>query len=203
MASFGKKIYHQDENTSQSGGPLPEGVYGLEITESDYGDVGQGKQAKFTATVLAPAEYEGRTLWINEWHEHPNEQSQRIGNANIAKLARACGLDDGYEATEDFHSKPFVARVGFGKPYQSKKDGVPQYNDDGTPVMRRNNEVKRYYYPEEDAPDPHVASDELPPIPTGAPANDNRAAANDNRPAARPAAAAAGGTKDRPWARGK
>lgn len=198
MASFGKKIYHQDEDTSQSDfRPLPEGIYALEVSESDYGDVGQGKQAKFVATVLAPAEYEGRTLWINEWHEHPNETSQRIGNANIAKLARACGLDDGYEATEDFHGRPFVAKVGFAKPYQAKRDGIPQVDENGNPIMRRNNEVKRYYFPEEDAPKPFVASDELPPIPTGAAANDNRAAANDN---ARPAAASAGGAaKSRPW----
>lgn len=197
MASFGKKIYHQDSNTEQSNfSPLPEGIYGMEIGESDYADVGQGKQAKFIATILAPAQYEGRTLWINEWHEHPNEVSQRIGNDNIGKLARACGLDEGYEATEDFHNRPFVARVGFGKPYQAKKDGIPLKDENGNPVMRRNNEVKRFYYPEEDAPEPFVASDEIPPIPSAA--NDNRpAAANDN---ARPAAAAAGGAaKSRPW----
>lgn len=200
MASFGKKIYHQDTNTEQSDfRPLPEGIYGMEITESDYGEVGQGKQAKFVATVLAPQEYEGRTLHIREWHEHPNETSQRIGNDNIGKLARACGLDNGYEATEEFHSRPFVAKVGFDKPYQAKKDGVPLKDEYGEPVMRRNNKVVRYYYPEEDAPEPFVASDEIPPIGagTGKPANDNRAAANDNKPAAESRAKAGGGKY--PW----
>lgn len=195
MASFGKKIYHQDTNTEQADfRPLPEGVYGMEVTESDYGDVGQGKQVKFVATIMAPQEYEGRTLHIREWHEHPNDTSQRIGNENIGKLARACGLDNGYEATEEFHSRPFVAKVGFDKPYQAKKDGVPLKDENGQPVMRRNNKVVRFYYPEEDAPEPFVASDDLPPI-TAAAANDNRRpAANDNAPAP-----AAGGVKSRPW----
>lgn len=206
MASFGKKIYHQDADTNQSDfSLLPEGFYGMEITESDYGDVGRGKQVKFVATILAPAEYEGKTLHIREWHEHENETSQRIGNNNLAKIARACGLDNGYEATEDFHSRPFVAKVGFGKPYERKKDGIPMRDDNGDVLMARGNEVKRYYFPEEDAPEPFVASPDIPPIGsgTGKPANDNRAAANDNSSArsTQSSGTTATGTagKSRPW----
>lgn len=195
MASLGKKTNVNDVDTSQSDySPLPEGIYGLEVVESDYKEQGNGKKAEFKCTVLAPEEYEGRTFYISEWGEHSTPQAQDIGNRNIGKLAKACELED-YENTEEFHFRPFVAKVGFGKPYPAKKDGVPLLDANGNQIMRQSNEVKRYYFPQDgQVPQPFVdagaAVSQQQPA-----ANDNRAAANDNRPAAQ----SGGAKKARPW----
>lgn len=198
MASLGRKTNVNDVDTSQSEySPLPEGIYGLEVVESDAKEVGKGKRAEFKCNVLAPAEYEGKTFYISEWYEHESVQAQDIGNKNIAKLAKACDLVD-YENTEEFHFIPFVAKIGFGKPYQAKKDGIPLTDDRGNPVMRQSNEIKRYFYPQDgQVPQPFVdagAASAAQPA-----ANDNRAAANDNQRAAPAAQAQAGGAKKRPW----
>lgn len=196
MASLGKRTNVSDVDTSQSEySPLPEGIYGLEVVESETKELGKGQRAEFKCNVLAPAEYEGRTFYIGEWFEHESPQAQDIGNRNIGKLAKACELE-GYEDTQEFHFRPFVAKIGFGKPYQAKKDGVPLTDERGNAVMRTNNEVKRYYYPQDgQVPQPFVdAGAAAQPA-----ANDNRAAANDNQRAAPAAQAQAGGAKRRPW----
>lgn len=190
MAKLGQKTNVNDVDTSQSEfSPLPLGIYGLEVVESDYKDQGNGKKAEFKCNVLAPSELEGRTFYISEWGEHSTPVAQDIGNRNIAKLAKACNLED-YDDTEQFHFIPFVAKIGFGKPYAAKKDGVPLKDENGDPVMRQNNEVKRYYYPSDgQVPTPFVEDANQP----AKPANDNKPAAN-NKPAA-----AGGGAKKRPW----
>lgn len=199
MASFGKKTNVNDVDTSQSDfSPLPEGIYGLEVVESDYKEQGNGKKAEFKCNVLAPQEYEGRTFYISEWGEHTTPQAQDIGNRNIGKLAKACELED-YENTEEFHFRPFVAKIGFGKPYPAKKDGVLLKDENGNQIMRQSNEVKRYYYPSEgEVPQPFVDAGAVVQKPAPA-ANDNRAAANDNSRATPAAAAAGGAKKARPW----
>lgn len=184
MAGLGSRFDATQHDTEQRGEyeELPNGVYDLEITESDVVPTksGNGTVLKATNTVVAPSEYEGRKLFSTYNLENANAQAQEIGQRQFASLCRAISVTE-VEDSEELHFKTYRVKIGLGKP---SKDG--QY-----PARA---EIKRYYFADEgDMPDVGIDATQPP-----KPANDNRAAANDNkRPA--PAAQAAGGQKARPW----
>lgn len=184
MAGLGQRFDATAHDTEQRGEyeELPNGVYDLEVTESDVVPTknGSGTILKTTNRVVAPAEYEGRLLFNNYNLENANAQAQEIGQRQFASLCRAIGVTE-VEDSEELHFKTFRVKIKLGKP---SKDG--QY-----PARA---EIGRYYFADEgDIPD--VGIDASQPAKTPAPANDNRRpAANDNRPAA-----GAGEKKPRPW----
>lgn len=184
MAGLGQKFDATQHDTEQRDyEELPNGIYDLEVTESDVVPTknGNGTILKVTNRVIAPTEYEGRLLFNNYNLENANAQAQEIGQRQFASLCRAIGVSE-VEDSDELHFKSYRVKVGLGKP---SKDG--QY-----PARA---EIKRYFFSDEGEM-PDVAVDET--QPPKAAANDNRRpAANDNKPAAAPAAAAGG--KSRPW----
>jgi len=191
MASLGGRRFDatQHDTEQRDYENLPEGIYVLEVTESELKeDKGAHKAGlKLTYDVIEPAEYKGRKIFAYINIEHPNVQAQEIGQKELASLARAVGETNEFDDSEVLHLRAFTAKVGLGKPSKEK-------NADGTPTYPAKNEIKRFYFPDaDDVPAPSVAAP--------AAANDNRRPpANDNRTAAQPAAAAAATAgKARPW----
>lgn len=189
MAKIGVRVEATEENTQQRDFTnLPNGDYQLEISASEIKEKNKDTRdhainLSVTIDVLAPEELKGRKVFNNYNLQHPNSQTQEIGQRQFACLLRSLGLNEAPEDSDELHFISFFARIGMGKDSKEK-------NADGTPKYAARNELKKYYYPDEgNLPEPKV--DAAP-----AAANDNRrtAATNDNKPAA-----AAAGTTRRPW----
>ena len=206
MASLGQRIDAQSFDTDKQGGdftPLPEGIFRMEVTESEVKEDGEKVQAVFKISVIEPEEYKDKWIYFKAWVQHPTPQAQSIGQTDIARLARACEIPQP-ENTEEFHLIPFVGEVKYGKPFQKKTNGVPQVDSNGAPVMTSFPEIKKFFYPDQgDLPGPQITGD-APARPAPA-ANDNTPArgvsarqATPAATAAKPAAAAGGA---RPWKR--
>lgn len=185
MAKFGVSIAVTEESTEQR--PqyenLPNGVYALEIDSIDIKRKNENTRDASTnlnasITVVEPEELSGRKLFANYNLEHPSAQAQDIGQKQFSALRRALGLGDidadadEEDVKDEMRLVRFIATIGMGKDSKEK-------NADGTAKYAARNEIKRYWYPDQnDAPPIGVAAGTSP-------------AANDNRPAARPAAVAA------------
>ncbi len=189
MAKIGVRVEATEENTQQRDFTnLPNGDYQLEISASEIKEKNKDTRdhainLSVTIDVLAPEELKGRKVFNNYNLQHPNPQTQEIGQRQFACLLRSLGLNEAPEDSDELHFISFFARIGMGKDSKEK-------NTDGTPKYAARNELKKYYYPDEgNLPDPKVEA-------APAAANDNRrtAASNDNKPAA-----AAAGTTRRPW----
>lgn len=172
---------------------LPNGIYVLQATETELKDArGGGEYVKVVNEVLEPQEYNGRKLFMQYNINNKSTQAEEIGRKQFASLCRAVGKED-IQDTDEICFIGYTARVGLGKP---SKDG--QY--------AAKNEIKRYYFPDEDD-NPEPAIDENQPAPPAA--NNNkpqRRAANDNKSPSGSAGSgsassntAAGGGKSRPW----
>jgi hypothetical protein len=200
MARLGASVQVTEEALKQPEyGNLPNGIFELEITASDVIEKNKDTPqhsitVKVTNEVRLPEEYKGRRVFANYNIQHPNSQTQEIGNRQFQALLAALKIYDlGEDAdTQELHLIPYVARVGMGKDSKEK-------NADGSPVYPAKNELKAYFFPEDPngKPLPEPAIDANQPA---APVTRAQAPANDNRQAtpAKPAAAAAGGTR-RPW----
>lgn len=192
MAKLSMKIVANEEDTEQRGEfeNLPDGVYRVQVESADVEEVGQDGDPDHKVTVktvieiIEPAEFERRKLWVNYNLAHPNSQAQEIGDRQFKCLLRALEYTELPDSdTDNLLFRSFVASIGMGKDSKEK-------NADGSPKYRARNEIKRYWFPDQNnAPEIAVKA-------TPAPSNDNRRpAANDNRAA--PAAAASG--QRRPW----
>jgi len=172
---------------------LPNGVYRLQVESATVNEKNENTSqhavsVSTTMEVLEPEQYAGRKFFMNYNVQHPNAQAQDIGNRQFQCLLRALEYQElPDDETDHLLFKSFVATVGVGKDSKEK-------NSDGTAKYPARNEIKRYWYPDENNA-PQVAVDAVQPRVA---ANDNRpAAVNDNRPAqAQPAAAGS-----RPWKR--
>jgi hypothetical protein len=198
MAQLGTKFKATEHDTTQNDYPeLPNGIYDLEIIQSEVKDTsgpkGKGKMLALRISVVAPEEQKGRLLFNNIMLEHDVASTQEIGQKTFAKLCRALEVDE-VDDSDELHFKSFRAKIGLGKPSKEK-------NADDSPVYPARAEIKAYYYPDEgDMPEVGVTD----PVAS----NDNRKPANDNRPASGDArttgnggAAATG--KSRPWGKAK
>lgn len=197
MARLGVRIEATEEGTEQRGQyeNLPNGVYRVQVETAEVVEKNQNTPqhsvtVKTAIEVIEPEQFARRKFFMNFNVQHPNVQAQEIGNRQFQCLLRALEfreLPD--DETDNLLFKSFVATVGMGKDSKEK-------NADGTPAYPARNEIKRYWYPDENnAPAIGVSAQ---PAAQARPANDNRpAAANSNKPA--PAAAVAGGQKKRPW----
>lgn len=193
MARIGVRVEATEEATDkQFGGfpDLPNGVYQLEMEAGvvdEQGDEGTPQHkvtVKLTARVLAPEEYKDRKLFCNYAIVHPSAKKQEIDYRNFQCLLRALELTEVPDDDSDnllFIS--FTATIGMGKDSDEK-------NEDGTPKWPARNEIKRYWFPDQN---------NTPALGITGPAPAARQSpANDNRQAAKPAAAAAPAAR-RPW----
>lgn len=177
---------------------LPTGIYRMELEAAEIKETGPenartGSGMKYTANVIEPEELAGRKFFGFINLENTNEEAQRIGQQEFARLCRAVELD-GADDTDELLLIPFTVKLGMGK--DSKKK-----NADGSPQYPARVEIKRYYFPDEgEIPEPAI--DAVQPV-KAAP----RAAANDNKPAGRPtasrpaASAPARESGSKPWAK--
>jgi hypothetical protein len=169
MASLGQKFSATNHDTDKQGGDyedLPAGIYQFEIEATEIVETGPednrtGSGMKYTASVLAPSEMEGRKFFGFINLENKNAQAQEIGQKELACMCRALEIEE-VEDTEELHFKAYTVKLGLGKPSKKK-------NPDGSPLYPARMEVKRYFYPDEgNIPTPEV-TDVVP--------------ANDNKPA--------------------
>lgn len=204
MARLGASVVVTEEATKQPEyGNVPNGIYELEVTASDVIEKDQGTPqhkitVKVTIDVRLPEEYRGRKIFANYNIQHPNSQTQEIGNRQFQALLAALKIYElGEDAdTQELHLIPFVARIGMGKDSKEK-------NADGTPQYAARNEIKTYYFPEDPSgkPVPEPAIDANQPAARPAPANDNKPAPAQRQAA--PAASAAAPAGRRPWGQQK
>lgn len=198
MAKFGFDYQVDVENTENQGGDfglLPEMYARLEVSACDLKPTKdtRGTEAALVIDVIEPEEFKGRKIWAYWTIDHPDgkviNKAFGYGKAQFDRLCRAVGVPFP-EDTDDILLRAFVAKVGV-------KAGGPK---DGGGFYKDKNEIKHWYYDDDDAKEPIP---EIGVIEGAAPAaaNDNRPAANDNRPAAKPAPARAAGSK--PWANKK
>lgn len=200
MARLGTAFNAQEHDTEQRNDypELPNGIYRMEMTASDVipTSKGDGTVLKTTFTIIEPDEFVGRLLFNNYNLENPNPQAQEIGQKQFASLCRAAEVLE-VEDSEELHLRPFIAKVGLGKPQYEKVNGVVQKDASGNPIEKypARAEIKRYYFPDsDDMPTPAIDANQPAAAATPKPANDNRPAA-----ASRPAAAAAQPAARRPW----
>lgn len=179
MASLGNYKVDVDNTTNQGDFSLmPEMYAKLEVSSGDVVDTkdSKGKQAALILDVLEPEEFKGRKLWAY-WtidHQDPANGAFKFGKPQFDRLCRAVGVPDPQD-TDDLLFKSFTVKIGVskGKP----KEGGGVYND--------KNEIKRFYYTDDDAtedvPEPGIiTTPEGKAEPTRAPANDNGARQTNN-----------------------
>lgn len=188
MAQLGKRFDPTENDTTQQDfSNVPDGIYLLQIIESDVKPDGDNEAVTTQYEVIEPVEYEKRRIfgWFDVTNDDPEKQER--GNRDFSKLCRAIGYDRDAEGelenTDQLHLRPFTAKV---------KDAPAGVSKAGKPYKAKN-QIVLYYYPDEgNAPEPVITGTVAKPSP-----------ANDNRPAARPAAAAASAaparTGARPW----
>lgn len=184
MARLGTTFDATAHNTEQADySELPGGVYDLEIIASDVVPTkdGRGTILKTTNSVVRPEEYAGRKIFNNYNIENASAQAQEIGQRQFASLCRAIGKQE-VEDSDELHGYAYRVKIGLGKP---SKDG--QY-----PARA---EIKRYFFPDEDMPEPGIDADQ--------PAPAAKAPANDNRPAQRQAEPTRAAAGSRPWGQKK
>lgn len=202
MARLGARFNAEEHDTDKQGGGFvkpPEGIYRLEVSESSIVENGQNIKASMKISITQPEQYKGSLVFFDPWIQNSNPDWQAWGQADLAKICRACGVND-IEDTDELHFIEFTGELKNGKPYQKKRDGVPQVDENGAPIMVSNLKITKFFYPDQGEP-PELKI-------YGTPANDNTPAArpaaratpaNDNAPAQQPAAAAGG--RARPWAK--
>ncbi|MGB3042496.1 MAG: DUF669 domain-containing protein [Xanthobacteraceae bacterium] len=193
MAILGRSVKAAEVDDQNDFENLPEGIYALEIIQSEIKDTdtekGQGKMLALRYSVIEPEEYNGRLIFGNIMLEHTNPKTQEIGQGQLEHLIAATGIEGDVDDSEMLHFHGFAAKVGL-----SKERKV------GNTIYAPRNEVKKFYH----ADDPN-----MPEIGVTAPAaaNDNRKPANDNTPPRGDArttgngGAAATAGKSRPWGR--
>lgn len=180
MAQLGTRFDATTHNTEQRDYEnVPDGIYRLEVDSANTAPTkaGDGLILKASVTVLEPEAYKNKKFFMNINLENQNAQAQEIGQRDLACLCRAVGLS-GIEDSDELLLISFTAKVGLGKP---SKDG--QY-----PAR---NEIKRYYYPDEEIPAPVITGNVTPVA-----ANTNRAA-----PVAANTNSAPAAVKKNPWSK--
>lgn len=195
MAKIGVRVETTEEGTEQRSGDFPNLPNGVYLLEMEAGDVVEKNKdtpqhsitVKMTAQVVQPEEFAGRKIFLNYNIQNPSAQAQDIGNRQFQCLLRSLELGDvPDDDTDNLLFQSFTATVGMGKDSKEK-------NADGSPVYPGRNEIKRYWFPDQnDAPAIGVTA------PSG------QRPANDNRPAQRSAPAqqqqeAAKPAGRRPW----
>ena len=163
MAKLGVSVEVTEEGTKQNDySNLPDGVYLLQVTEAPVKekDENTSKHAISVSTlikVIEPEELEGRGFYVNYNVKNPSQQAQDIGNRDFQKLLRALDLSSlPDDDTDNLLFIPFYAKIGMGRDSKEK-------NADGTPKYPARNEIKRYYFPDEDnAPEVGVTASAAP-----------------------------------------
>jgi hypothetical protein len=164
MASLGKFDATQHDTEGGSYDVLPDGIYKLEVSASEVKPTkaNNGTILKLTYDVVEPEQFKGRKIFGNINIENANVTAQEIGQKELASLCRACSLST-IDDSEELHFIAFTAKVGMEKAQEGYEP---------------RNQIKRFYFPDQDVPEVSV---------TAKPANDNRrpapAAANQNKPA--------------------
>ena len=86
---------------------LPAGTYSAKIIESDERPTktGMGRIIELTWEVIE-GPYAGRRFWQTINYINQNEVAQRIGQAELGRLALACGYEQAINSTEALHGRP-------------------------------------------------------------------------------------------------
>lgn len=90
---------------------IPDGVYEMEISASDYGpnSKGNGSVLKLTYRVIS-GDHEGALVWSNLNIENPSAQAVEIATREFSALCHATG-ELSVSDSEQLHFKPFFAKV--------------------------------------------------------------------------------------------
>jgi hypothetical protein len=86
---------------------LPAGTYGAKIVESDERATksGNGRLIEFTWEVI-DGPYAGRKFWQIVNYINQNPTAQQIGQAQLGRIAQACGFNQAIQSTEPLHGRP-------------------------------------------------------------------------------------------------
>ena len=100
--------------------PIPAGVYEALITESEIRATraGNGKGINFTFEILS-GPHKGRKVWAWINFQHPNQEAQRIGQEELARICKAVGVGK-LEDTAQLHNLPMMITVAIVKDDQSR-----------------------------------------------------------------------------------
>jgi len=189
MAQLGRQVRAAEEDNQSDFENLPEGIYALEIIQSEIKetstDKGKGKMLALRYSVIEPEQYKGRLIFGNIMLEHDVARTQEIGQEQLEHLIAACDVEGDVDDSEILHFHGFVAKVGLSKPKLAP--------DGKTVLYAARNDVKKFYHANDpNMPELGVAKPTAP----AKPANDNTPAKGDARTTGNGGAAA---TKSRPW----
>ncbi len=115
--------FNAAEVDTTSRDPIPTGTYEAVAVESEMRPTktegGVGINIKFEILSEGPAK--GRKVWAWINYQHPNKDAQRIGQAELAKLCKAAGLEQ-LEDTEQLHNIPIMITVGLDRNDKTRND---------------------------------------------------------------------------------
>lgn len=154
---------------------IPDGVYRLEVTESDVvpTKAGDGEIIKLTYRVVE-GDHEGSTIWGNINYKNKNPKAQEIAQREFSALCHAVGVL-AVNDTEELHYKSFTAKVG---------------TEPAKGEYKAKNKIVKIFWDGEDAPPAGATAPSAPSTPKETP----KAAVIAATAGAKPAGA-------RPWAR--
>ena len=95
--------------------PLKPGTYEAVITESEVRPTrnGTGKGVNLTFEVVS-GEAKGRKVWNWINFQHPNQEAQRIGQEELARICKAVRVERLQDTTQ-LHNIPLMITVGIDK----------------------------------------------------------------------------------------
>lgn len=89
--------------------PMPNGMYQLQIVDSEIVDIARGQMLKVTFEVAA-GQFQNRKVWGQYCIRHDSEQAQAIAQRALADMFIATGTPPS-EDSDDLHFKPFMGRL--------------------------------------------------------------------------------------------
>jgi hypothetical protein len=109
---------------NRSFGPLPAGVYLVEITNADVKDLKSGKGVGLNVEyTVIDGQYAKRKVWQNINIKHESSEAERIGQSQLSALCRAVGIPHLTDSDQLFQK---MLRIGVKV---RKQEGYDPSND--------------------------------------------------------------------------
>lgn len=126
MAQLGATFEPESVEPRDNLGPVPIGVYPVEVVESEVVETKSRSGSRINLTLkIIEGQYEGRLIWSGINYLNANEVAQRIGQQELAELCAACGHRGPLDDTDVLHGIPIKVRVKMSKP----QEGYDQRNE--------------------------------------------------------------------------
>lgn len=94
-------------------GPIPAGDYTACVESSELKATRDGKGQRVVLKIkILDGQHKGRTIYEGLNIVNASETAERIGRAELKRIAAACGVTGTLQQTEQLHGVPFLIRLG-------------------------------------------------------------------------------------------